>query len=478
MYESILVFIEYWYSTGDGYRSGPVDSSGSGNFYGSTTSGSSMMKNENMNVVNMQAIHKTTPPRMINQSTLHNTQQLPPYQQELLQDQNQHKQQSQSLSQIKPEPGIESQNEQFQSSMAANNFCQDMFLPVTETSNQFVVDPQNDLTQGQWKSNMSYDSNVVQEESNQRITGNNPPNSGNLNRELQYKNQQRWLLFLRHARKCVHPPGKCPEPHCITAQNLWTHMISCKDGVQCKYPRCRGSKLLLNHHINCRDQSCPVCVYVKRFVQLKGSDSGGKYTMKISPSVDETSEDLHPSMKKMKIEQQSQSLTTENEKSTIPEAIQDSLVEEHQVGDPCVQIKSEVKEDYIEDLGLKKPESGFSKEFVKTEKEVVEVKEECDVPIAETTKSGKPKIKGVSMMELFTPEQVREHIMGLRQWVGQVRYMSGSILVLLGSLIEIVKWAGWVAGQNCFGSKLFLYKSGQVWMTHKQFMSALFIFSK
>jgi E1A/CREB-binding protein len=35
-------------------------------------------------------------------------------------------------------------------------------------------------------------------------------------------------------------------------------------------------------------------------------------------------------------------------------------------------------------------------------------------------KSGKPKIKGVSMMELFTPEQVRDHIKSLRQWVGQV----------------------------------------------------------
>lgn len=38
---------------------------------------------------------------------------------------------------------------------------------------------------------------------------------------------------------------------------------------------------------------------------------------------------------------------------------------------------------------------------------------------AADVKSGKPKIKCVSLTELFTPEQVREHITGLRQWVGQ-----------------------------------------------------------
>ncbi|OAY63197.1 putative histone acetyltransferase HAC-like 1 [Ananas comosus] len=52
----------------------------------------------------------------------------------------------------------------------------------------------------------------------------------------------------------------------------------------------------------------------------------------------------------------------------------------------------------------------------------IEVKQEMNDLTADSatgSKSGKPKIKGVSMTELFTPEQIREHIVSLRQWVGQ-----------------------------------------------------------
>ncbi|CAM8948547.1 unnamed protein product [Rhodiola kirilowii] len=62
----------------------------------------------------------------------------------------------------------------------------------------------------------------------------------------------------------------------------------------------------------------------------------------------------------------------------------------------------------------------LSQETIKTEIETVQPKQEIVAsPTEVVTKSGKPKVKGVSLIELFTPEQVKQHIDGLTQWIGQ-----------------------------------------------------------
>ncbi|KAI3825537.1 hypothetical protein L1987_07027 [Smallanthus sonchifolius] len=348
------------------------------------------------------------------------------------------------------------------------------FVPATsETSEQqqqqqqrqphFGVDTRNNVTgqpeaalQGQWHSSSHQLGNLSNEikirEVLPGITGQNQIQRNNLSseasmaakrsvdppsdRQLQFKNQQRWLLFLRHARKCGYPPGSCPESHCIIVQKLWKHIMSCNGVTQCQYPRCHKSKMLLHHHKHCKDQSCPVCVPVKDFIQRIGVQHVD-FPQSGNGSCDHTSEDFQPSMKRMKIVH-SAAAQNENQDPIIPVSIT-ATSEDLQDRDTCRPLKyeasgvklevpassmqgfakiSEANNDGVlnEDIGSPK------QEFSKTEKQAGQAKQEDMTLVAETsagTKSGKPKIKGVSMIELFTPEQVQEHITGLRQWVGQ-----------------------------------------------------------
>lgn len=309
--------------------------------------------------------------------------------------------------------------------------------------------------------------------------------SNNLNRERQFKNQQRWLLFLRHARRCPAPEGKCQESNCLTVQKLLKHMEHC-NVFQCPYPRCCATRVLLNHHRRCRDASCPVCVPVKSYVQqaqmkafaraeinsrqpnsVNGSNKSydaaeiaGRSMPKTSPMMPETPEDLQPSIKRMKIEQAPQSVVSETGIPTaLPFSVNESPVQDAQhpeqyrdshipMKHEIVQVKMEIpgslgqlnskniemKRDNMDDKYAQKPPKpegdtiasknpvGYgTHEVVKSEKEMGQTKiENPPLPSESTSKSGKPKIKGVSMTELFTPEQVRQHIAGLRRWVGQV----------------------------------------------------------
>ncbi|KAM0063020.1 putative histone acetyltransferase chromatin regulator PHD family [Helianthus debilis subsp. tardiflorus] len=468
---------------------------------------SSPMMVNHSNLVNTQQGSNMTP--LIDQSakmdfrSQHTLQKPVHFQQQLVhnqsqnQSQSQQKQQYQQLSygqsQLIPDPGGQQYiSDHFQSSQTINHFQEKSGEGQNGLSSSIGVQP-GSVIQGQWHSRsqemLPVQGNTleqnVKEEFSQRLTGqdqaqrNNlssegsityqsaanksidPPNSGaistsvNLNRELQFKNQQRWLLFLRHARKCAHPPGKCPEINCITAQELLNHMASCNDLVHCQYPRCRSTTRLLYHHRRCRDPSCPVCVPVKRFLLLKGAprEESSQYSMKTSPSVVETSQDLNPTLKRLKIEQSSQSIATESQTPavTVPVTSASQLQDESDYTStvppkPEVKgVKLEVpsssnhgspKKDYVEDSGNQKFKgdpvvptkvTGLPKqELVKTEIEVGPgqgpPKPENAALSAEAcsgTKSEKANIKGVSMIELFTPKQVWEHISGLRQWVGQ-----------------------------------------------------------
>ncbi|CAI9783593.1 unnamed protein product [Fraxinus pennsylvanica] len=281
----------------------------------------------------------------------------------------------------------------------------------------------------------------------------NPPNStgtvrrsSNLNREQQFKNQRRWLLYLRHARTCRAPEGNCQDPNCITAQKLLSHIERCNI-LECLYPRCCCTKVLINHHRICREASCPVCIPVKNFLQLhlkafadsdftsngnrksyNSAENDGGLALKTSPVITETPEDLQPSVKRLKIENTSLPIPSESESSVIPIPA---------VNEP--DRLSDAQHD-VSHMPMESDDTGVKTEIpegIKIEKELDHAKQEStSVPSENSSKSGKPKVKGVSLIELFTPEQVQEHITGLRQWVGQSKAKAEKNQAMKNSMSE------------------------------------------
>ncbi|XP_074558597.1 putative histone acetyltransferase HAC-like 1 isoform X1 [Curcuma longa] len=291
-------------------------------------------------------------------------------------------------------------------------------------------------------------------------------------KQQNYLKQLRWLLFLHHARRCPSEKGMCIEANCVKAQELVMHMDTCNSDL-CKFPRCFPSRKLVKHVHNCAEADCPVCIPVRDHIaantkahsnplsetyllpEIKGDVNGVKTD--VMPY--EGSQGEQPATKRLKVQHMSPIFPkTESSNDVVSSGNQYYNIQDFQ--DPeCKQTTLKTSSNSDSDVKINKSSDcgqGQLPEFNSSIKDSMDltgcenapnvsrsvgshvdqanivdnklldraagkIKEIGNQPTDQVTgsKSGKPKIKGVSLIELFTPEQIREHIIGLRRWVGQ-----------------------------------------------------------
>ncbi|XP_010487036.1 PREDICTED: histone acetyltransferase HAC5-like isoform X1 [Camelina sativa] len=298
---------------------------------------------------------------------------------------------------------------------------------------------------------------------------------------LSYKNQRRWLLFLLHVRKCNAAEDNCESKYCFTTKTLLKHINDCKSPA-CAYQFCLQTRKLIHHYKHCRNEACPVCVFVKSFKEKQkekftflqraeptpaSSNHGPKESfesMRTSNGRDSKAafvvDDLQPAPKRLKVEKPSQFAYhgTQSIPATTSAGVSEghfsmgSQEKDRLQSDVCktvrtnvpmnadssdssrrlVPVSRELEKPVCNDTPLGRRDGGESaldvknvfseQEKPKRTNEISAPKEEKaeqSVGVVSVSNNGKSKIKGVSLIELFTPEQVEEHIRGLRQWVGQ-----------------------------------------------------------
>ncbi|KAF8389820.1 hypothetical protein HHK36_024339 [Tetracentron sinense] len=287
--------------------------------------------------------------------------------------------------------------------------------------------------------------------------------SGDSTGELKYSNQHKFLLFYIRFRNCPVPKGKFKVPFIYMM-----HQKNCL-GRQCN---CDKYRKLLSHYHNCRDDCCPICGPVRNLCISHQFDSGLEKLKSgtrrafndrdAGGPISDTSEERQYPLKHLKIEHPSLPLLSKNEASQVlaPSVNQPGplhgLSHMHQLHNDTVSVNSEVMEMNMEpftspiqvptsfseikndvpDGSVKvnpDEEPVIRKELITSCKEEdiqdgttfnqikPEIKSDFTAPVAGHAvrmKSGEPE-EGVSLTEIFTSEQIKEHISSLRQWRGQ-----------------------------------------------------------
>lgn len=298
--------------------------------------------------------------------------------------------------------------------------------------------------------------------------------AGNLPTTQQVKRQQWLLIFLRHVSRCIDS-GQCTVTHCAVGRESWRHLTACQV-YPCSYPRCSSLKWLLGHHQKCRNSKCVICGPVRQYFSQQAAVVRAKLRRDLSMQPESSIKELasvevdSPPMKRAKVSpvaskvlQQTLHLvsrlehggpicqdklsTTKNE-STSPIAAavdieHESSHQEIELSTPNVESPTESslsagshsqrdqKPVTVNNFKVKSSTMNSAAIIQEVASVTLQAEETLIAPATVTTtvvpfksssdavKPAKVKISGISFIESFSPEQIRQHISSLRKWIGQ-----------------------------------------------------------
>ncbi|PUZ59198.1 hypothetical protein GQ55_4G021300 [Panicum hallii var. hallii] len=266
--------------------------------------------------------------------------------------------------------------------------------------------------------------------------------------------QSRWLIMFIHAKFCPGPlKGSCKSQDCAHAQEILKHSNDCQVR-DCLYGQCKQSKEAIYHYNNCVNKHCLICSEAIESLSRYCDQTSKQDTTErsINMVADETIDDQPPISKRLRL-QPVPSNVFDSADAYVPQACpgfvswqahpkhlgQDRRIFPRQEQNIEIDIqppqkveiivsgtigKSSAIQSYVIPGVSNELDSHFEKENwlpnKDTNESVLDIKNSAN-DSTDTMMSNieKTKRKGISLMELFTPEQIYEHVHSLRQWVGQ-----------------------------------------------------------
>jgi E1A/CREB-binding protein len=275
------------------------------------------------------------------------------------------------------------------------------------------------------------------------------------------------LIKFIHANISPCPLGdSCKSPLYARLQEILKHSNDCQT-VNCLYGYCKQSKEAIYHYNNCVNELCPICSKAKSLSHCcdqtnkrntfeRSINGANDDRMSINMVTAETYDDQSLMSKRLKLQllppnvssadasvsqactsivsQRAHSKHLGQDKMSFPKQEQNIEINIQSprkaeiIGSGVVGKTSAIQTHVVHDVSNaldSYTEEKNSMSDKDTNESVIDIKINANGSTdAMLSKIEKTKRKGISLMELFTPEQIHEHVRSLRQWVGQVCFFT------------------------------------------------------